>query len=157
MYLQGGEGGNTHDMGTYWLQPDSKNISVFIGVVYVWVLACVYLVSFLSFPDEQQPTHMRTFLKLNCITCSVHKANIHKPIFLCARVITSAHLWCTFASSSLWQCTFISFIDTNAHCCIFTSLLHTPIHTLAPRATQNDMRQVPAAWFPLLIHTLAQR
>lgn len=42
---------------------------------------------------------------------------------------------------------------THSHIC---SCRHSG-PTLALRTTQNDMRRVPAAWFPLLIHTLAQR
>lgn len=94
------------------------------------------------------PRPMSSYLHIHSLRCT------HCHFLLFPSGSCRAHLL-TFPTH---KCTPLFFLSlcyyTLTH--IYTTH-HRPVPSLAPRATQNDMRRVPAALFPLLTHTLAQR
>lgn len=96
-------------------------------------------------------TSMSSFMHIHSQRWTLwHILTFSRPLWL---FILTFHLLFFFLLHGLLPNTFVLLLHIHTH--IYTH--RCPGLSLAPRATQNDMRWVPAAWFPLLTHTLALR
>lgn len=130
------------------------------GVMHVFISARHIHLGFI--PHLRNDTvQMHSLLKLKYLFTSMSSfMHNHSQRWTLWHILTfSRSLWLFYSHFSpflvhrLLPNTFVLLLHIHTH--FYTH--RCPGLSLALRATQNDMCWVPAAWFPLLIHTLALR